>query len=112
MSAPNCMTKTLIDYNHMTGLHVWHEYNEADDATIISYTSDAAPVLDQNKREANDQYGRMGDMQKVASIPVGVMYEWLTKYGVRWWDKNHAPAVKRLLNSSDYRWCRTREIIL
>lgn len=106
------MTKRLLDYNPITGLQVWHEYNEADDMTVIHYTADATPVLDQNKRELAEAKGSMGDMVKVASIPVGVQYEWLVKYGINLWDKNHAAGVKRLLNSSDYRWCRTRELIL
>ena len=40
------------------------------------------------------------------------MYEWLTLYGVNAWDPDHAGAVKKLLNSGDYRWCKVKNIIL
>ncbi len=106
------MTKQLIDYNPDTGLQVFHEYNDADDISAIHYRADATPILDQNARERSDATGPMGDMVKVASIPVGVVYEWMTKYGVNMYRKDHLPAVKRLLNSSDYRWLKTRDIII
>jgi len=51
-------------------------------------------------------------MWHAASIPTSVMYEWLSKFGVNAWDPAHADAVKKLLNSSDYRWCKVKHIIL
>jgi hypothetical protein len=55
----------------------------------------------------------MGDgLEKVASIPAYVIYEWITKHGVNLYDPNHQDGVKRLLNSSDYRWLKCREIII
>jgi hypothetical protein len=55
----------------------------------------------------------MGDgLEKVASIPACIIYEWITKHGVNLYNPNHQDGVKRLLNSSDYRWLKVREIIL
>lgn len=51
-------------------------------------------------------------MTHMASIPTAVIYEWLTKYGVNIWDKNHMPAVKRLLNSNEYRFIRVNHMIM
>jgi hypothetical protein len=51
-------------------------------------------------------------MEKVASIPVSVMYEWLTKFGVNAWNPAHQDAVIRLLNSSDYRYLKCRDIYI
>lgn len=106
------MTKRLLDYNPMTGLEIWHEYNEADDTTVVHYKSDAKAILDQNKRDASNAVGSMGTMVRAASIPAGVMYEWLTKYGVNFWNKDHKPAVRRLLNDPDYRYLKCRDIII
>jgi hypothetical protein len=44
----------------------------------------------------------MGDGYLAASIPSSVMLKWLIEYGVDVMNKDHMPAVKRLLNSSDW----------
>jgi hypothetical protein len=36
-----------------------------------------------------------------------VYYEWKRKFGVDLYNKNHAQAVKKLLNSPDYRYLKT-----
>jgi hypothetical protein len=51
-------------------------------------------------------------MRLAARIPPSVIYEWLNKYGVRAWDKNHAAAVRRLLNSNEYRYLRIGHFII
>jgi len=51
-------------------------------------------------------------MWHAASIPTSVMFEWLTRFGVNAWNPDHSDAVKKLLNSSDYRWCKVKNIIL
>jgi hypothetical protein len=105
----------LIDHNPGTGLRKWMGYNEETDEILISYDQDRASansILDRNKAAANEQHGRMGDMVKAAEIPIGVMYEWLVKYGVDFWNRDHKEGVKRLLNSSDYRYLRCRNIII
>jgi hypothetical protein len=60
--------------------------------------------------------GRSGvkarDMVHVASIPPAIVMEWLVKYGVRAWDRNHAAAVKRLLNDGEYRYLRVNNLII
>lgn len=107
------MTKELIDANAATGLQIFHEYSEADDTSVYHYRAHgASQVLDRNRAEAADATGPMGDMVKVASIPVGVIYEWIAKYGVNLYRKDHADGVKRLLNDPDYRWLKCRNIII
>jgi hypothetical protein len=75
---------------------------------VLRYRSDVEPIIEANKRLANDWDGwnRARDMRLAARIPMDVTYEWLNKFGVRAWDKNHKEAVRRLLNSSDYRYLR------
>ncbi len=71
-------------------------------------------ILDANKRSQVDKMNtKMGDgLEKVASIPAHIIYEWVTKYGINLYNPNHQDGVKRLLNSSDYRWLKCREIII
>jgi hypothetical protein len=69
-------------------------------------------IVDRNKSLQNDDFDRRADMWHAASIPSSVMYEWLTRFGVNAWNPAHADAVKKLLNSSDYRWCKVKNIIL
>lgn len=74
----------------------------------------AQSILDANKRSQVDTMNtRMGDgMEKVASIPAHIIYEWVSKFGINLYNPNHQDGVKRLLNSSDYRWLKCREIII
>lgn len=85
-----------------------------DEGTVqVRTETDVQPILDANKRSQVDTLNKpMGDMAKVASIPVGVMYEWLTKFGVNAWNPAHQDAVIKLLNSSDYRYLKCRNVII
>ena len=111
----------LIDCNPHTGLRKYIGDNP-DDAggVLVRYEQSARAVqkhIDQNKTLANHvNTGRMGDMEKVASIPVGVMYEWKVKYGVDAWKYATCEDTRRrvngLLNSSDYRYLKVRNVII
>ena len=92
---------------------------EFDDAGgkvhIHSAYADVQPTLDYNtvKRNAGrEYYARDKEMWRVASIPIGVQYEWLIKFGVDFGNVDHWPKVKQLLNSSDYRYLKTADIII
>lgn len=104
--------KRLLDYEADSGLAVFHEYDEQTDTTLIHYEQDVEPLLDANKRAANENTGRMGDMVHVASIPVSVQLKWMVEKGVDVLNPDHAKAVARLLDDPDYRYLRCREIIL
>jgi hypothetical protein len=94
--------KRLLDYDPATGLAEYHSYDETEDKTYVSYEQDVQPILDANKRHQNHGDHRMGDGYLAASIPSSVMLKWLIEYGVDVMNKDHMPAVKRLLNSSDW----------
>jgi hypothetical protein len=105
----------LIDHDPGTGLKKWMNYDWETDSILIAYDQDRAAVnsiLDRNKSAQSDQHGRMGDMEKAAEIPTIVMYEWLTKFGVDFWNPAHKDGVKRLLNDPDYRYLKCRNIII
>jgi hypothetical protein len=52
------------------------------------------------------------DMRHVASVPIEVSYLWLQKYGIFAWKKEHWPAVRKMLNSNEWRYLRTSELYL
>jgi hypothetical protein len=102
--------------SHDTSLGV-RKYIQADqhveDAVrVMTAFDDPDTLIDANKAAQAENTGPMGDMAHAASIPVCVMYEWLDKFGVNAWNPNHMDGVKKLLNSSDYRYLKCRNIIL
>lgn len=107
--------KRLFGTDPLSGAVETFEYDEDTDTTIIHRREDITASLEANKRMQNsgsDGYTPSRDMVLQASIPVGIIFEWLTKYGVNFWDKNDMPAVKRLLNSNEYRYLRVNKLII
>lgn len=79
----------------------------------VRYEQDVTKILDANRKLQNDASGRMGDgLEKVAHIPTYIIYEWITKHGINLYNPDHQDGVQRLLNSSDYRWLKVRDIII
>ena len=106
--------KRLLDYNADTGVR---EIFESTDAGFnIIYEQDVEPIFDRNKEAANA--GKWGDndarseFRKVADIPAVIQMEWLTKHGIDILNRNHWAGVKRMLNSNEYRYLRTNEVII
>ncbi len=102
-----------FDFDPDTGLRI--DYENTDEGFRLHYSQDAEPILESNKtkqRAGREYYAKDPDMWRVASIPIGVQYEWLIKHGVDVMDPDHWPKVRQLLNSSDYRYLKTAEIII
>jgi hypothetical protein len=98
-----------------TGAVETFEYDEGEDKAYIHRVADVSPIIEDNKRRANDGtegYNKERDMVLQARIPTDVIYLWLTRYGVNVFDKNHMPAVKRLLNSNEFRYLRVNHLII
>jgi hypothetical protein len=110
----------LIDHNPYNGLKKYVGTNPDDsEGCLVRYEQDAKSIqniIDRNKRAQIENTGRMGDMEKVASIPIGVMFEWKKKYNVDAWKYTTCQDTKKrvnaLLNSSDYRYLKCRNIII
>jgi hypothetical protein len=80
-----------------------------DDFTVVR-TQDVEPILDRNRALQN--HGHNGwtkdrAFRHVAEIPLVVAEDWMKKYGVDVFNKDHGPAVRRLLNSSEWSYLRT-----
>ena len=81
----------------------------ADDFTVVR-TQDVEAILDRNKELQN--HGHNGwtekrNMRHVAEIPLVVAEIWMERYGVDVFNKDHAQAVRRLLNDPDWAYLRT-----
>ena len=110
-----------IDYNPYTGVKTYLGDNPDDAEGVLvrhefsrNYTN---AILDINKIEANHfSDGAMGDMTRAARIPIEIMYEWKVKFGVDAWKYSSCDEtrkrVNKLLNDSDYRYLKCRNIIL
>lgn len=111
----------LIDENHWNGVRTYLGDNPDDPEGVLvrhEFSRNATnKILDLNKLEANHfNTGRMGEMERAARIPIEVMYEWKTKFNVDAWKYSSCEDTRRrvnaLLNSSDYRYLKCRDIIL
>lgn len=101
------MTERLLDFDPLTGLKTFHDFDETTETTIIRYEQDVEPILDANKWDQNHADRKMGDgLTHVARVPAGIQMEWYVKYGVAMWDKNHRKRVNRLLDSNEYKYLK------
>jgi len=107
------MAKRLFDFDPETGIRI--DFEDTDDGFQLHYSQDAEPIIEENKRKqaaGRDYYARDDDMWRVASIPILIQYKWLTEHGVDVMNQDHWPKVRQLLNSSDYRYLKTAEVII
>ena len=88
-------------------------FHSADGTSAIQHKSeDLTKLLDQNKRLQQEDHHIKDELRLSARIPVTIYYEWKNKFGVNLYDKNHAPAVRKLLNSPDYRYLKTTSRVI
>jgi len=92
----------LFDYDELTGIaKYWHVTDKGE--YVVETRQDATAIAKQNKRQYNDNDGRWGDMQRVASIPLSVYYD-LKRKGIA----DDPKAMKKWMNDPDNRVFRTR----
>lgn len=103
----------LLD--NIGGMRTYIGSGDEDDTVLIKREFDSAStnaILDRNKASQVDSHDKRSEMWHAASIPVSVMYEWLTKFGINAWNPAHRDGVMRLLNDPDYRYLRVRNFII
>lgn len=107
------MDKRLLSHDPLTGLMTWFSHDEETNETTIGYSADSTPVLEVNKKLANDaDYSKQGIKQEFwhyASIPVMVQMEWLINKGVDIYNPDHTKKVSELLNDPEYRYLKTTD---
>ena len=97
----------FLSRDPLTGAVEHFKYDPDGDRCVIRRTADVEPVIEANKRlNDSDGWNRDRSMRLAARIPSEVQLLWLQQYGVRAWDKNHKPAVRRLLNDPEWRYLR------
>jgi len=90
-------------------------FEATDEGFQIHTSQDCTPIVEANKAKQSmgrAYYAADKDMWRVASIPISVQYKWLTEEGIDVWDQNHWPAVQRKLNSNEWRYLKTAEVII
>lgn len=104
--------KRLLDFDPLTGLRTFHEYDAETDTTLLHHEQDVSGVLDDNKRADNHGDKPRGDMWHVASVPVSIQLKWLVEKGVDLFNPDHKQAVAKLLDDPDYRYLKRMPIVL
>ena len=104
------MSEWLLNIDPVNRAYNTFDYDEASDKIVIRRYWERAEVervLRDNEFLRNHTTQRGRDIQHAARIPDIVIYEWLHKFGVRIWDKNHQKKVHELLNSNEFYKLRT-----
>lgn len=102
--------RRLLDVDRMTGVAEYHHYDAETDRTIVETVQDVTPLLERNKalQNADDRgWSASRDLRRAAAIPDIIVLKWRNEYGIDVFDRNHWPAVKKLLNDPEWRYLRT-----
>ena len=97
----------LVDYDPLTGLTTSFNYDHATDQYKIGYHmdyDDLERIADANKLERAERK-KIGEnyFDLYARIPTTVIYEWLTKYGVDYNNKDHQEKWMAMLEWPEYK---------
>ena len=103
--------KRLLDYDPLSGMKTWHDYDESTDTTIISYEGDSQGVLDQCKEDNNHADRKLRPLTHVARVPPEIQMKWYIEHGVAMWNPDHKKAVNRLLDG-DYKYLKRLPIMI
>lgn len=105
--------KRLLDFDPLTG--ITEVFEATEDGFNIHTSQDVQPFIDANKYAQSlgrDAWRKQGDWRLEATIPIGVQYQWLTKYGIDVLNPDHKDAVVKKLNDPDWKYLKTAEIII
>ena len=91
------------------GIVEWLHFDELTGEMAIQRSQDVTEALEANKARAtsDDGFSPSRELREIALIPLGIVELWRTTLGVDIYDRNHWPAVKRLLRDSAWRHLRT-----
>lgn len=102
----------LLDYDRLTGLREWISTDEETGQCFVRYEQDVSSLLDDNKAAQNEGFDRSADWWHAAQIPNVVIMEWLTKFGIDFYNPDHKKGWIKLLNSSDYAHLKRAPIVI
>jgi hypothetical protein len=104
------MARRLLELDRLSGIAEYHHYDTGSDGTVIETVQDVAPILEHNKALQNQDdrgWSPSRDLRRAATIPDIIVLKWRNEYGIDVFNRNHWPAVKRLLNDPEWRYLRT-----
>jgi hypothetical protein len=104
------MNRRLLDFDAQTGIAEYHRYDSLTDRTVIETVQDVEPILERNRmlQNADDRgWSASRDLRRAATIPDIIVLKWRSDYGIDVFNRDHWPAVKRLLNDPEWRYLRT-----
>lgn len=103
----------LIDHDPYSGVSTWFVPSDDRRTFGIKYVQDCEPTIEENKTAQNNAPTRpKGDFHHVAEIPVGIQMKWMIEKGVDVHNRDHWPAVKRLLNDPEWRWLKRAPLVI
>jgi hypothetical protein len=108
------MAKRVLDYDPLTRITTWHDYDWLTDTTTISNTQDVDPIIEGNKAlrgiDGLGQKQRKNDWWLVGRIPLMLIDKWLREDNLDVFRANHDPEMwrrlKRKLNDPEYAYLR------
>lgn len=95
--------KRHLSYDPILGIKRTFHWDDSNDTFLIQTTQETTDIVEANKLAYNDAPDRMGDLTRVASIPLSLYFD-LKKKGIA----DDDAAMKRWLNDPDNRFFRTR----
>lgn len=105
----------ILGHSEFTGVTTYADYDESNGSITLHHTQDCEAILNRNKALASagrEHYAHNKDFWNVASIPVLVIHKFLTEHNVDVYSEEDWPKVKALLNSNEYRYLKTAEVII
>lgn len=81
-----------------------YHHDSTNNKAHIQYTQDCLPILKANheaRMNPNRGYSETKEMRKIASIPVGRVYEWMQQYGVSYTMASSADFIMQRLKEME-----------
>ena len=101
----------LVDYDPLTGMKTFVEYNASDDVIVVKEEQDVTALLNRNKALYNEPDHRKHGMKEcfmhAATIPPIIIHKWLKEDGIDFFKNEHWPRVQKKLNDPEFRFLRT-----
>ena len=107
------MSKQYLDFDPVSGIAHWVDTDEETGLTYYGADQDITPIIEANKFDQTNDWGRWKDINHVARIPT-VTFLSLIQRGILGADgeiydqEECRKALKKILNDSDYSKLRTR----
>jgi hypothetical protein len=103
----------ILDVDHLTG--IVETFHKEDGKIHVRKTQEVGEMLTANKRDRSESStGWKGDLHKVASIPMNVIYKWREELKRKGLDPNplaktNKPFLIAKLNDPDWKYLRTKD---